>query len=143
MCRSRQLGSCVAPVLGIIIALVARSAVVRRPIAKTGLPATPRLDSEHGIERLGSRCWFWQSCGLACRTPRPHPPIFDIGATTNLPQVSGDYTGAASWTFSFDVFYSAGNYVDTWLRFRYQDGTFNGWHLDVENVFPNSWQVTL
>jgi hypothetical protein len=68
------------------------------------------------------------------------PPIFDIGATSTLPQVSGDYTGASSWTFSFDVFYDTGNFIDTWLRFRYQDATFNGWHVDVANVFPNSWQ---
>jgi hypothetical protein len=68
------------------------------------------------------------------------PPIFDIGATSNLPQISGDYTGSPSWKFSFDVFYGTGNYVDAWLRFRYQDGTFNGWHRDVANVFPNSWQ---
>jgi hypothetical protein len=68
------------------------------------------------------------------------PPVFDIGATTTLAQVSGDYTGAPSWTFSFDVFYDTGNFTDTWLRFRYQDATFDGWHLDVANVFPSSWQ---
>ena len=67
-------------------------------------------------------------------------PISIIGATSELPQVSGDYTGASSWTFSFDVFYDTGNYVDTWLRFRYQDSTFNGWYLDVADLFPNSWQ---
>jgi hypothetical protein len=68
------------------------------------------------------------------------PPIFDIGVTSNLPQVSGNYTDAIAWTFSFDVLYDIGNYVDAWLRFRYQDATFNGWHLDVADVFPNSWQ---
>jgi hypothetical protein len=38
------------------------------------------------------------------------------------------------------VFYDTGNYIDTWLRFRYQDAGFNGWHLDAANVFPNIWQ---
>jgi hypothetical protein len=68
------------------------------------------------------------------------PPVFEIGATTDLPQVSGDYTGAPAWTLSFDVFYDIGDYTDTWLRFRYQDATFNGWHLDVADSFPSSWQ---
>lgn len=68
------------------------------------------------------------------------PPEFDIGATTELPAASGDYTGAPAWMISFDVYYDLGNYVDTWLRFRYQDSTFNGWHIDVADVFPNSWQ---
>jgi len=33
-----------------------------------------------------------------------------------------------------------GTYPDTWLRFRYQDATFNGWHLDVADAFPSSWE---
>jgi hypothetical protein len=68
------------------------------------------------------------------------PPIFDIGATTELPAASGDYTGAAAWMISFDVFYDSGGFTDTWLRFRYQDATFNGWHLDVADAFPAAWQ---
>jgi hypothetical protein len=68
------------------------------------------------------------------------PQVFPTGATSELPAISGDYTGAAAWMVSFDVFYDIGNITDTWLRFRYQDFTFNGWHLDVADVFPNSWQ---
>ena len=68
------------------------------------------------------------------------PPIFPTGATTELPAASGDYTGQPAWMVSFDVFYDIGNFVDAWLRFRYQDATFNGWYLDVANAFPNSWQ---
>jgi hypothetical protein len=68
------------------------------------------------------------------------PPIFPTGATTELAAASGDYTGAPAWMVSFDVFYDIGNFTDTWLRFRYQDATFNGWHLDVADAFPHSWQ---
>ncbi len=141
MCRSRQLGSCVAPVLVIIIALVARSAVAATAYSEDWTAG----DTNGWIQSTASSvlvrdAGFGNPAGSLAVRRDLTPPIFDIGATTNLPQVSGDYTGAPSWTFSFDVFYGAGNYVDTWLRFRYQDGTFNGWHLDVENVFPNSWQ---
>ena len=68
------------------------------------------------------------------------PPIFPTGATTELAAASGDYTGQPAWMISFDVFYDIGNFTDTFLRFRYQDSTFNGWHLDVANAFPHSWQ---
>ncbi len=68
------------------------------------------------------------------------PPVFEIGATTELAAVSGDYTGQPAWMVSFDVFYDIGNFTDAWLRFRYQDFTMNGWYLDVADVFPNSWQ---
>ncbi len=67
-------------------------------------------------------------------------PIFDLSATTELPAVSGDYTGAAAWMVSFDVRYDTGGFSDTWLRLRYHDATFEGWHKDVADVFPNSWQ---
>jgi PEP-CTERM motif len=68
------------------------------------------------------------------------PPIFDIGATTALPQASGDYTGASTWLISFDVYYDTGDYIDTLLRFRYQGAAFGGWHLDVADSFPSSWE---
>lgn len=67
-------------------------------------------------------------------------PIFDLGATTELAAASGDYTGAPMWMVSFDVFYSTGNVSDTWYRMRYQGPSFDGWHIDVADVFPNSWQ---
>lgn len=68
------------------------------------------------------------------------PPVFPTGATSELAALSGDYTGASAWMINFDVLYASGNFTDTWLRFRYQDATFDGWHLDVANVFPNAWQ---
>lgn len=68
------------------------------------------------------------------------PPIFDIGAATDLAAVTGDFTGSSLWTVSFDVLYDTGSFSDTWLRFRYQDDTFNGWHFDVADMFPGGWQ---
>jgi hypothetical protein len=142
MSRSQQLGSCVAPVFVFIgIALLARSAVAAVAYSEDWTAG----DTNGWIQSTTSSvvvrdAGFGNPAGSIAVRRDLTPPIFDIGATSALPQVSGDYTGALSWTFSFDVFYDTGNYVDTWLRFRYQDGTFNGWHLDVANVFPNSWQ---
>jgi hypothetical protein len=68
------------------------------------------------------------------------PPVFAIGAATDLAAVTGDFTGATSWTVAFDVQYDTGAFSDTWLRFRYQDATFNGWHYDVTDAFPAGWQ---
>jgi hypothetical protein len=68
------------------------------------------------------------------------PPVFDLGATTELPAASGDYTGVPMWMVSFDVYYQTGAFSDTWLRFRYQDSSFDGWHLDVADAFPASWE---
>jgi hypothetical protein len=67
-------------------------------------------------------------------------PIFDIGAATELPAVTGDFTGSPSWTVSFDAFYDAGAFAQTWLRFRYENSGFNGWHYVVANTFPAGWQ---
>lgn len=68
------------------------------------------------------------------------PPIFDIGAATDLAAATGDFTGSTNWTISFEVLYDTGAFSDTWLRFRYQDATFNGWHFDVADLFPQGWQ---
>ncbi|MCA9212280.1 MAG: hypothetical protein KDB27_04380 [Planctomycetales bacterium] len=67
-------------------------------------------------------------------------PIFDTGATTELAALSGDYTGSQAWMLSFDAKYDTGDFADTWVRFRYQDSTFNGWHKDVSDIFTNAWQ---
>ena len=71
------------------------------------------------------------------------PPTSDIGARVSDPAAEDDYTGEVGWKISFDVYYETGNYVDTWLRFRYQDSGFNGWHLDVADAFPASWESYL
>ena len=67
-------------------------------------------------------------------------PIFDLGATSELPAVSGDYTGEPMWMVSYDVFYDIGDFTDGWYRMRYHDSSFDGWHKDVADLFPNSWQ---
>ena len=142
MCRSRQLGSCVAAVFATtIIAFCARSAVAAVAYSEdwTAGDTNGWIQSTTSSVVVRDAAFGNPAGSLAVRRDLT-PPIFDIGATSALPQVSGDYTGAPSWTLSFDVFYDTGNYVDTWLRFRYQDATFNGWHLDVANVVPASWQ---
>ncbi|MCA9188843.1 MAG: hypothetical protein R3E01_07330 [Pirellulaceae bacterium] len=69
------------------------------------------------------------------------PPVFDMGVTSELADVTGNYGGVPGWMLSFDAKYDIGNFADTLVRFRYQDATFNGWHLDVADAFPaNSWQ---
>jgi len=117
--------------------LVARSLSLRRPIARLDR-RHQRLDSRAGIERLGSRCCFGNPCGLACRTPRPHPPIFDIGATTNLRSLGCITTGAALLDVS-SMCSTARALRRNLLRFRYQDGTFNGGSRR-RDVSANSWQ---
>jgi PEP-CTERM motif len=141
MSRSRQFGSCVAPVVIVLIALFARSAVAASAYSEDWSAGDTNGWIQSTTSSVVARdAAFGNPAGSLAVRRDLTPPIFDIGATSELPQVSGDYTGASSWTFSFDVFYDTGNYTDTWLRFRYQDATFNGWHLDVANVFPSSWQ---
>ena len=61
--------------------------------------------------------------------------------TSELAAVSDDYSGVDAWEFSFDVKYDTGNFIDTWLRFRFQDASSDGWHLDVADAFPDSWHA--
>ena len=68
------------------------------------------------------------------------PPIFDIGVTTELDALSDNFTGQPGWMLSFDAKHDIGNYSDMWLRFRYKDATFDGWYLDVDDSFSNTWQ---
>jgi hypothetical protein len=67
-------------------------------------------------------------------------PALDLSATSDVAAIQGDYTGQPGWMVSFDVYYDIGNYTDTWLRFRYQNATNNGWHKSVANSFPASWE---
>ena len=77
---------------------------------------------------------------LASRRDLSADPSFAIiGATTELAAASGSYLGSPAWTISFDVLYDLGAFTDALLRFRYQDGTFNGWVFDVENAFGAGW----
>jgi hypothetical protein len=141
MRHARQLSSCIAPVVVFVITHFSLPAVAAVAYSEDWSAG----DTNGWIQSTTSSvvvrdAAFGNPAGSLAVRRDLTPPIFDIGATTTLPQVSGDYTGAPSWTLSFDVFYETGNFIDTWLRFRYQDATFNGWHLDVANIFPNSWQ---
>lgn len=67
--------------------------------------------------------------------------IFDIGFTSgNVPATSGSFTGSP-WQVSFDVQLNAGKFTDVWLRYRFQDSTFNGWRHSLTGPFDqyNIW----
>ncbi len=59
---------------------------------------------------------------------------WDIGALSTLPEVTGDYSGTI-WQASFDLLFISGSFDDAWLRFRYQDSTYNGWRYDLTDSF--------
>jgi hypothetical protein len=63
---------------------------------------------------------------------------FDIGALSQLPDVTGDYSGNI-WEVSVDLSFAGGNFDDAWLRFRYLDATQNGWLYDLTDSFSNVW----
>lgn len=46
------------------------------------------------------------------------------------------------WNISVDLSFINGGFTDSWLRFRYQDSTANGWHISLEdtNFFDAPWQ---
>jgi hypothetical protein len=65
---------------------------------------------------------------------------FPIGALTDLPAATGDFSGAL-WTAKFDVVggFNADSVSDISLRFRYRDGTFNGWQYSVASALDSNW----
>ncbi len=71
---------------------------------------------------------------------------FDIGASTQLADVTGDFGGGV-WNVSVDLaflsegFDGAGAFDNAWLRFRYQDATQNGWAYSLTDVFDNNWNT--
>lgn len=71
---------------------------------------------------------------------------FDIGAATQLSDVTGDFGGTV-WTASVDLaFFSeaytgAGSFDNAWLRFRYQGSTQNGWDYSLTNAFSPDWST--
>ena len=69
------------------------------------------------------------------------PPVFDIGATSGtVAATSGSFSGTV-WTVSFDLQLNEGKFSDVWLRYRYQDFTFNGWRYAFAGPFEdyNTW----
>jgi hypothetical protein len=68
------------------------------------------------------------------------PDNMSIGATSELPQVSGDYAAAGITNVSFDVYYEVGQtYLAAAFRVRFQDPTFNGWYYPLDNDFAQGW----
>ena len=65
------------------------------------------------------------------------------GATTAKTELSGNYGFAQQVTISIDLkFLSYTGDLEAFLRFRYQDGTYNGWrYLLAQNPTINVWQT--
>ena len=56
-----------------------------------------------------------------------------------------DYSGLFAdglWTISVDLSFINGDFTDSWLRYRPQNASFNGWHISLENsdFFNSLWQ---
>ena len=64
-----------------------------------------------------------------------------IGATNTGADYSGVFTDGL-WTISVDMSFVNGDFTDSWLRYRFQDSTANGWHISLEdtNFFDSTWQ---
>lgn len=60
---------------------------------------------------------------------------FDIGFTSgSIAETSGSFAGS-QWKVSFDLQPNAGKFDNVWLRYRYQDATFNGWRHAMTGPF--------
>lgn len=65
---------------------------------------------------------------------------FSIGAKTELPAATGSF-GTQVWQAQVDLIGLAGTTTDVWLRFRYQDSTFNGWRYRLTDTLSGTWQT--
>ncbi|MGH6647859.1 PEP-CTERM sorting domain-containing protein [Aquabacterium sp.] len=65
---------------------------------------------------------------------------FSIGADTELPAATGSFGGQV-WTAKVDLIGLTGTTSDVWLRFRYQDSTFNGWRYRLTDALTGDWQT--
>lgn len=58
---------------------------------------------------------------------------------------SSDYSGVFAdglWNVSVDLNFLEGDYSDARLRFRYQNASFNGWYISLEDTnFDNAWNT--
>ena len=64
-----------------------------------------------------------------------------IGAANSAPDYSGVFADGL-WNISVDLSFISGNFTDSWLRFRFQDATANGWHISLgEDVFDADWET--
>jgi hypothetical protein len=74
------------------------------------------------------------------RSSRNPGGLFPIGATTELPQASGDYAAAGVFEVSFDVMFEQGTFTDAVFRARYQGPANNGWYFPFTADFtPGVW----
>ncbi|RZL01999.1 MAG: PEP-CTERM sorting domain-containing protein [Rubrivivax sp.] len=65
---------------------------------------------------------------------------FSIGADTELPAATGSF-GTQIWTAQVDLIGLTGTTSDVWLRFRFQDSTFNGWRYRLTDQLTGTWQT--
>lgn len=65
---------------------------------------------------------------------------FSIGADTELPAATGSF-GSQVWTARVDLIGLTGTTSDVWLRFRYQDSSFNGWRYRLADTLTGDWQT--
>lgn len=63
---------------------------------------------------------------------------FPIGAATDLAAATGSFGGRV-WTASVDLIGLAGATSDVWLRFRFQDSSFNGWRFRLTGPLGETW----
>ena len=68
-----------------------------------------------------------------------------VGSVNQGADYSGDFADGL-WTISVDLNFIRGEFNDAWLRFRYQNATFNGWHYSLTDTIVNdtwnSYSVT-
>lgn len=65
---------------------------------------------------------------------------FPIGAMTLLPAATGSF-GTQVWNAKVDLIGLTGTSSDVWLRFRFQDSTFNGWRYRLTDELSRDWQT--
>jgi hypothetical protein len=65
------------------------------------------------------------------------PASFDASVFSSQPSLAGNY-GGYDWTVSADLKLIQGNFDNVWLRFRYQDPSFNGWTNQLTSNFAQS-----
>jgi hypothetical protein len=65
---------------------------------------------------------------------------FPIGAATEVAAATGSFAGAPMWTASVDLNEFEGDAGPVWLRFRFQDFTYNGWRYRLsDSLATDTW----
>lgn len=71
----------------------------------------------------------------------PYGETFDIGAMTQCPVFTGDFSSAGVTGMSVDMRFISGTFDWAWLRLRYKDASHNGWMYSLTDTFGNTWQT--